>query len=54
MIFNYILLFFTLLLLFAVSLLPEDYKATNAIVWLAVSTFIILALVYPDAGKGWF
>lgn len=53
MIFNYILLVFTLLL-FAVSLLPEDYKATTAIVWLTVSALLILAIVYPDAGKGWF
>ena len=51
MIFNYILLVFTLLF-FAVSLLPE-YKAT-ALVWLTLSALLILALVYPDAGKGWF
>lgn len=53
MIFNYILLVFTLLL-FAVSLLPKDYKATNAVVWFFVSVFLILAIVYPDAGRYWF
>jgi uncharacterized membrane protein YoaK (UPF0700 family) len=53
MIFNYIALFFTLLL-FAASLQPKDCKASRAVVWLTASILLILALVYPDAGKGWF
>jgi hypothetical membrane protein len=53
MIFNYILLVFTLLV-FAVSLLPKDYKATYAVFWLSVSALLILAIVYPDAGRYWF
>lgn len=52
MIFNYTLLFLTLLL-FAASLQPKDYKATKAIVWLTASVLLILASLYPDAGKGW-
>lgn len=53
MIYNYILLILTLLF-FAISLSPKDYRWYRAVIWLAFSTLILLAIVYPDAGKGWF
>lgn len=53
MIYIWVLLACTVLL-FLVSLSRKDYQPLRAVTWMIFSGLLILALAFPDAGRGWF
>lgn len=53
MIFVWLLLIFSVIC-FLVSTSAKGYRASVMLIWLAVVGTLILALVFPNAGRGWF
>lgn len=38
----------------AMSCIATKDKPAHVLIYIAMSILLVLALIYPDAGKGWF